>query len=102
MDFGEAAPSHSGREQVPSGEKGEGDAAESSQAVIPAPTRWCGKTSHSEKCLRYRHSRSKPGPCHGGAAVATPGTLWPGGQGRWGTPVFKGARGALLNQPRCR
>lgn len=37
------------QEQVPSGGEGDGDAAECSQAVSPAPTRWCGKTGLCKK-----------------------------------------------------
>lgn len=72
----------------------EGDAAESSQAVIPAPTRWGGKTGLCEKCAQYSHSPSpsKPGPCPAeatavGAAAATApqGPPWPVTQGHLGT-----------------
>lgn len=67
----------SDQEQVPTGEEGEGDAAESCQAVIPAPTRWCGKTGLCEKCAQYSHSppRSTAGPCPAEAAAVGPQRL---------------------------
>lgn len=61
-----------------------------SQAVIPAPTRWCGKTSLCEKCLQRCHSPfpSEPGPCHAEAA-GTFGHRY---------PCVQRSGGVLLNQ----
>lgn len=76
MDSGAAAT----LPRRPGAEEGEGDAAGSGRAVMPAPTRWCGKTSLSENASSTATATAaSPDPALPELQRPQhPGTPWPG------------------------